>query len=242
MAVTATVDWPLAGAIAAVTGNVAADDEAGIVTEAGTIRVAASLETATVTPPAGAGPDRATVQVPVEPAMRLVELHVSNPATDGPRVKVAVTEPPKRAVRVTLRLLVTLPAMALNVVEDAAAGTTTDAGIVSSALVSVNCTVCEAVTLRFSLTVQMLEPPEVSDVGLQLRELADAMGATMTEAVREEPFNAAVIVMLTLVVTGPAVAVKAAEEAPTGTVTVGGMTKRELLSDRETMAPPVGAG
>src|SRR5580658_1408834 len=65
-AVTATVDCPLANAGATVTGNVAVDDDAGILTEAGTVRSGPSLETARMTPPAGAGLLSVTVQAPVE--------------------------------------------------------------------------------------------------------------------------------------------------------------------------------
>ena len=89
-AVTATVDWPLADAGATVTGNIAVEDDAGMLTEAGTVRAGPSLETATTTPPAGAGLERVIVQAPVEPALRLTGSHESGVRINGLRLKVAV--------------------------------------------------------------------------------------------------------------------------------------------------------
>jgi hypothetical protein len=246
-AVTVTVDCPPTGAVAAVTGNVAAEDEAEIVTEGATVRMGPSLETAMATPPAGAGLESVIVQVLVEPALRLVGLHDSVESNNGWRFKVAVVElfelPVfKLAEMVTLWVFLTLPAVAVNVADGASAGTDTDVGIVSSELLAVSFTLCASATSRFNLTVQVLELPEVNDVGLQVREDTVAMVTTSKKAVWEALFNAAVRVTDTLVVVVPAAAVKVTEVAPPGTVTVAGMVTTALLSDSVTMLPPEGAG
>jgi hypothetical protein len=154
-AVTATVDCPPGGAAATVTGNAAVEDEAEILTEAGTVRAGPSLETATTIPPAGAGLVRVIVQALVEPALRLMGSHDSKPKVNGLRLKVTVAElfemgVFKLAVMVTFWLVVTIPAIAIKVAEAAPPGTNTDAGIVSSKLLAVNCTVCELKMVRLN--------------------------------------------------------------------------------------------
>lgn len=102
---TFTVDWPLGEPVAAVTGNAAVDAKAGILTEAGVLRAGPSLETATVTPPAGAGLVRVRVQVLEAPAVRLVASHESVAGSTGLRFTVAamvLVELFRPAVRVTL--------------------------------------------------------------------------------------------------------------------------------------------
>ena len=88
----------------------------------------------------------------------------------------------------------------------------------------------------------MLEPCEVNDVGLQLKEDTAGMGTTAREAVWDAPFNLAVMVTVTSAMRVPAVAVKVAYEIPLGTVTLAGMVSAKLLSDNATMAPPDPAG
>jgi hypothetical protein len=141
----ATLDWPRAGAAVTATGNVAVEDEAEILTEAGTARAGPSLETATTTPPAGAGLVRATVQVLIEPTLRLMGSHDSGVRVNGVRLKVTVAElfemdVFKLAVMVTFRPVVTMPAITMNVADEAPPGTNTAVGIVSNRLFAVNCT------------------------------------------------------------------------------------------------------
>jgi hypothetical protein len=164
-----------------VTGNVAVEDEAEIFTEAGTVRAAPSLETATTTPPAGAGLVSVIVQALAEPALRVMGSHDSGVRVNGLRAKVTLAELFKRAVFkvaviVTFWLVITTPAIATNVAEAAPPGTTTDGGIINSGLLVVNCTVRGLKSVLLNPTVQMLEPPVINDVGLQLRE--DTSGTT----------------------------------------------------------------
>lgn len=81
----------------AVASKVAVGDPAGTFTETGTVSAAPLAETATLTPPAGAGAERVTVQTEDAPASRLVELQVSAEISMGAiRLKVAVWEEPLR--------------------------------------------------------------------------------------------------------------------------------------------------
>src|ERR1039457_7154458 len=68
------------------------------------------------------------------------------------------------------------------------------------------------------------------------------MGATRVRLVDcVEAFKVAVTVALWVVVRAPAVAAKVAEVTPAATVTEVGTVSRELLSERATALPPVGA-
>lgn len=148
-----------------------------------------SPETATAIPPAGAGLESAIVHVLVWPALRLVGLHDRAERSNGLRFKLTVvvelSKPPvfKLAVMETLWLAITLPAVVVKVVELAPAGTVTDPGIVSSELLAVSFNVRGLTTLRFNVTVQVLELFELNDAGLQLREDTAVMGTTAKEAV-----------------------------------------------------------
>jgi hypothetical protein len=245
-AVTVTADCPLGVPVAAVTGNVAAEDAAGMLTVGGTVRAGLSLETATATPPAGAGPVRVMVQVPVDPAVRLVESQDTRVSSTGLRFKVAVAvmvaELFKPAMMVTVWLLVTTPALAVKVAESAPAVTGTDVGTVSRALSALSCTVLRSWASRLNLTVQVLEPPAANDVELQLRDDTACVSNTDKDAVWEEPFNAAVRITATLTTVVPAVAAKVAVMTPAGTVTVAGMVNTGLLSESVTTLPPDAAG
>jgi hypothetical protein len=180
------------------------------------------------------------VQVVVASALRLVESQATA-AHDSCSLKVAVAEPFKLAVMVPLWSFVTLPAVAVKVADVASAGTDTDGGIVNSELLEVNATVCGLATSRFSVTVQVLELSEVNKVGLQLREDTACVGTRSTETLCEAPFRLAVRITVTLVVMAPAVAVKATEVDPAGTVAEVGTVSKLLLSERATTLPPVGA-
>jgi hypothetical protein len=69
--------------VAVVAVKVAEADAAGTVTDGGTERVVLVLVIVTFTPPAGAGLDNVTVQVPVEFDPRLVGLQVSEVTRTG---------------------------------------------------------------------------------------------------------------------------------------------------------------
>jgi hypothetical protein len=66
-------------------------------------------------------------------------------------------------------------------------------------------------------------------------------GNRVMEAVAEVPLSDAVIVAAWLVLTEPAAALNAAVELPAPTVTEAGTVKMVLLSESETLEPPVGA-
>lgn len=139
----------MAGAEPAVTANVAVEDEDATLSEAGADSAGPPLETAILTPPAGAGAESVTVQVLVEPAMMLVGSHDSAARPSELRFKATLVKGLKLpvfklAAMITLWLVVTMPAVAVKTPEVAPAGTGTEAGRVSTELLAVNCTVCDA--------------------------------------------------------------------------------------------------
>ena len=89
--------------------------------------------------------------------------------------------------------------------------------------------------------MQVVEDPEFTLVGLQVREETTVVAARVKVAVWELPFKVAVTVALWFVEMLPTVAVKLAVVLVAGTVTEAGSDKAELLSDSVTLAPPVGA-
>ena len=247
-AVTFTVDWPLGLPSATAAWKVLVDEPAGTATDAGTVTAALSLARLTVTPPVAAGLASVIVQLLLDPAFRLAESHVSalRAGDAGDRLKVAVAElvgvvPASVAVIVTLVAFVTVPAVAVKFDEVAPVATVTDLGRLSPEPLRASCTVRKLTTARLILTVHVLELPEFSDVGLQVSDVSSAFVATVTEAVFEEPFNAAVIVTVTLVLCELAVAVNEVVVKPAVTVTLAGTVTRELVSDNVTLLPPEGA-
>jgi hypothetical protein len=187
------------------------------------------------------------VHVLVEPALRVALSHDRSVGSTGLRFKVtaAVLSRPlasNLAVMVTLSPAVTVPAVVVKAPDTAWAATDTDAGIISSGLFALRRTVCALATVRSNWTVQVLELPEVRNVGLQLSEDTAGALARIREAVAEAPCNEAVRVMSRFPVKVPAVAVKVAEVSAADTVTVAGMLSLALLSDSATRLPPGGAG
>ena len=141
-AVIATVDSPLGGVLSALTGKVAAVEEAGTVTAAGTVRTELLGESETTTAPLGAA-ESVTVQVLLAPASRLVGLQATPLTRMGAtRVRLAVwVELFKVAVTVALWVVVRVPAVAVKVAEVAEAATVTEAGTVRAELLLDNVTV-----------------------------------------------------------------------------------------------------
>jgi hypothetical protein len=87
------------------------------------------------------------------------------------------------------------------------------------------------------VTVQVVDAPEFTLVGLQARA-ETSMGATRLKVVLwEARFRVAVMVAAWVVVSVPAVAMKLAELAPAGTATDAGIVSRALLSDSVTVVP-----
>ena len=113
--------------------------------------------------------------------MRLGGSHDSGESDNGLRLNVTVAELFQMAVFTaavmeTVWLVVTIPAIAMKVAEEAPPGTTTNVGIINSELLAVNCAVRGLKTVRFNSSVQMLDSADIKDVGLQLR--VDDSGAT----------------------------------------------------------------
>lgn len=107
------------------------------------------------------------------PELTLVGLQASaDTRVEAARLTVVVWEEPfKVALTVALWLVVKAPAVAVKVAEVAPAGTVTDAGIVSRALLSDSVTVLPAETASFKLAVQVMEAPEATVPGLQLKDV-----------------------------------------------------------------------
>ena len=113
------------------------------------------------------------MQVADAPELTLVGLQASaDTRVEATRLTVVVWEEPfKVALTVALWLVVKAPAVAVKVAEVAPAGTVTDAGIVSRALLSDSVTVLPAETASFKLAVQVMEAPEATVPGLQLKDV-----------------------------------------------------------------------
>jgi hypothetical protein len=137
---------------------------------------------------------------------------------------------------VALWLLLMVPAVAGKELEMAPAATATDPGIVNSVLLSDNITVLPADGATwFRVTVHVVAAPELTVAGLQAK-LDTRVGAIrLTVVVCKEPFNVALILALWFVLNAPTVPMKAAELAPTATVTDEGINIRALLSDSGTV-------
>jgi hypothetical protein len=93
-----------------------------------------------------------------------------------------------------------------------------------------------------NFTVHRLEPPELNELGLQVRAATPVVGATIRESCWEDPLKVAVRVVVRLAVTAVAVAAKVADADPAATVTDTGTVTTELLSETDTLLPPEGAG
>ena len=153
------------------------------VTLSGTVAAATlPLESATTSPPAGAGPVRVTVPVLVEPSRTSVGLRVRPEGVGlaaAPVVTVSTDDletPPPVAVMVAELLVVTAPVVMVNVPLVAPPVTTTLGGTAATEeLLLVNATVCPpegAAEVR--VTVPVDEAPPTTDVGLRLR--AESVG------------------------------------------------------------------
>lgn len=103
----------------------------------------------------------------------------------------------------------------------------TNVGIVKSELLVVNCTFRVWLRARVNVTLQVLELPGFSEVGLQLTlEIAGEV-VTSREAVWDAAFSAAVTVTVEVVARPLAAAVKVADMAAAGTFTVAGTVSIE---------------
>ena len=114
-----------------------------------------------------------TVQVVDAPELTLLELQPRAETSMGAaRLKVVLWEARFRvAVMVAAWVVVSVPAVAMKLAELAPAGTATDAGIVSRALLSDSVTVVPEEADWFKLTVQVVEAPEATVPGLHLKDV-----------------------------------------------------------------------
>jgi hypothetical protein len=224
---------------------------------AGTVTVAAGtgsmlllLASPTAIPPFGAALFNVIVQLVTAPEFRLVGLHASDDGVrgwDGTRLMVAVCDAPFRlAVKAAVWLAAIFPAVAVNVVEVAFAGTVTvAAGTGSMLLLLARPTAVPPFgAALFNVIVQLVTAPEFRLAGLHASEdSVSGWDATrLMVAVREAPFRLAVKVALWLEAIVPAVAVNVMEVLFTGTVTEGaGTGSRLLLLAKFTTVPPFAA-
>jgi hypothetical protein len=126
-----------------------------------------------------------TVHVVAPPAIRLAGLHASEDTTvTGVTVTVAAVLPPSVAVTVTGWDVATDPAVAVNVVEVALAGTVTEAGIGSTVgWFDASVTVAPpAGATWFKVAVHVVDAPDVMLGGEQSSEDTSSTGVTVTVA------------------------------------------------------------
>ncbi len=143
---------------------------AAIVRLAGTVRLALLLARAMAAPPVGAGPLKVTVQALVAGPVNVAGLQARLLTVVGAlKLIKALADPPLAvAVTVAVPVLVIVPAETGKLADLAPAATVTDAGVVSSELLSERVTTVPAdgaALLR--VTVQLLVPPELIVAGLQ---------------------------------------------------------------------------
>src|SRR5580700_2739882 len=217
---------------------------AGTVTDAGTVSAALLLERPTALPPVGAAWLRVTVHVAVAPEFTLVGLQTkAETSVEATRLKVILCEePPRVAVTVPDWLVVIAAAVALKEVEVLLAGTVTDAGTVSDALLLESPTALPPDGAAWlSVTVQVLAAPEFTLVGVQASAETSVGAIRFKVALCEELPKVAVTVPDWLVVIAAAVALKVAEVLFAGTVTDVGTMSAVLLLESPTALPPEGA-
>ena len=129
----------------------------------------------------------------------------------------------------------------VNVVLVVVAGTVTEAGTVSAALLEPKVTLSPPVGAALvSVTVQVVFVPDTMLAGLHDTADTDAGGVTVTVVVLEAPPPMAVTVAICVVVVDPA-PVNVVLRVVAGTVTEGGTVSAVLLDPKVTLSPPVGA-
>ena len=91
------------------------------------------------------------------------------------------------------------------------------------------------------MTVQVVEVPELTLVGLQARVETSVGAIRLKFAVWEEPLRLAVMMAVWLVVMAPTITLSVAEVLLAGTVTDAETGSAGLLLESATVLPPVGA-
>jgi hypothetical protein len=199
-------------------------------------------------PPALDGPRELTARVWIEPSvLRNTATGTGQfgaQATEGTTNEIEeLREPlPRPTVTVAVVLLVTAAAPTVKRTLVEPAETLTVEGTVKAALLLETATaVPPAGAGAVNVTEQLLAPGETIDAGLHVSALGCIKGWTEMVAVLDTFAALAVIVMLVLVETVSAVAVKAAVVEPAATVTEVGTVRVVLLLERLMDSPPLGA-
>jgi len=139
------------------------------------------------------------VQVVDAPELTLVGLQArAETSTRATSVRVAVFEAPFRvAVMVADCVVVTVPTVAVKVVEVLVAGTVTDAGTVSAGLLLESATALPPVgAASLRVTVQVVAAPELTLLGLHAKTETTAGSIKLNVVLCEAPFKVAVTIAL----------------------------------------------
>lgn len=224
--------------------NVAVVAPAATVTPVGAVSTALLLESEIVVPPAGATWVKVTVHALELLGPRLVGLHAREErAKPVVRFSVALWERPFRvAVTLAAPLLLMVPAVALKVpVADPAVIILADGTVKLGLLLASVTTLQPEGTGLFKVIAQVLIIFEVKLPGLQVTEDTAKPVARLKVTLFELPFNVAVTAAAWLLLTVLVVALKVVEVDPAPTMAEVGVVSVALLSDKATVAPPVGA-
>jgi hypothetical protein len=185
------------------------------------------------------------VHVATAPEERVVGWQATDDTEgSGATVTVAVAAAVSVAVKVTVWDVATEPAVAVNVVEFAAAGTVTDGGTGSAVVVSDDkVTAAPAAGAGcVKVIVHVVAAPGVRFAGVHASVDTLGLGATATVVVTLPPSDA-VTTAVWAAATDPAVAVNVAELVVAATTTDAGTGNAVVLSDESaTVLPPAGAG
>ena len=212
--------------------------------EAGVSKSALLLLRPIATPPAGAACERTVLHVLAFPELRVVGLHVSDArVAGGLSVKVLARELPFRvAVRTAVWAVEMAPAVTATAKKLAPAATVREAGVNSISLLLLRLTTAPpAGAACESPAMQVLRFPEVSVVGVHVKEARVAAGLSVKLLVLELPFRVAARTAVCVVKTVPALSPTAASVAPAATAREGGGHRNSLLLLRPMTAPPAGA-
>jgi hypothetical protein len=225
-----------------------------------TVKVIAVLPAATVTldgtvalllleprlitvPPDGATPLKVTVPVEGEPPGTDVGERLRPFSAGGVIVSTAVLEtPPNAAVIVAEVEEETADVVIVNVPDIDPAATVTVAGKDALVVLDDRFTTAPPVgATALNVTVPVENDPPITDVGETVSPLTEMGGETVSVVVTVVVPDFASRVATVEVVTEEVVIANVADVAPWGTVTLAGILTIELLDDRLTTVPPLGA-
>jgi len=236
------VALPLALIVPAFAVKVPLVDMAGIVMDAGTVKVELFEARETVVLPLAAAFVNVTVQVLFAPEANVAGEHCTDDRLTGAcSVTLAEEDAPFRvAVMVALAFDATVPAVAMKAAEVELAGTETEAGIARVPSFEDSETVVAPLAVELdSVTVQVLLAPEVNVEGEHCTDDRLTAACSTMLAVEDAPFRVAEMVALPLDAMVPAVAEKFAEVELAGTDTEAGTVRAPLFEDSATVVAPL---